>query len=132
MCQSNAGREIVPDVPIFWLDFDPKWKQIVSMRIVKEKFLKDAIARHPKAAIQLRAWRKTVLGASWRNLIEVRTTFPSADAVRVKSGHPVYVFNICGNDFRLLTALHFNMQRIFTLCFLTHAKYSKNKWKLEL
>jgi mRNA interferase HigB len=102
------------------------------VRIIKEKFLKDAAARHPKAASQLIAWRKVVLAATWRNLVEVRGTFPSADPVRVESDHNVYVFNICGNDFRLVAAIHFNTQCIFTLRFLTHAEYSKNKWKLDL
>ena len=102
------------------------------MRIIKEKFLKDAATRHPKAAPQLRAWRKAVLAAGRRNLVEVRGTFPSADSVRVESGRNVYVFNICRNDFRLIAAIHFNRQRIFTLRFLTHAEYSKNKWKTGL
>ncbi len=64
--------------------------------------------------------------------MDVRAIFPSADVVRVGSSHNVYVFNICGNDFRLITAIHFNTQCVFTLRFLTHAEYSKGKWKLEL
>ena len=102
------------------------------MRIIKEIFLKAAIIRRPKAAASLSAWRKLVLAARWNSLVDVRRTFPNADAVRVGSGHNVYVFNISKNDFRLIAAIHFNAQRLFTLRFLTHAEYSKNKWKLEL
>jgi hypothetical protein len=34
--------------------------------------------------------------------------------------------------FRLITAVHDNTQRVFTLRFLTHAEYSQDKWKKEL
>lgn len=42
------------------------------------------------------------------------------------------VFNICGNDFRLITAIHYDRRAVFVLRFLTHAEYSKNTWKQEL
>jgi mRNA-degrading endonuclease HigB of HigAB toxin-antitoxin module len=34
--------------------------------------------------------------------------------VKVKSGHTVYVFNIRRNEFRLVVAVHFNHQRVYT------------------
>jgi mRNA interferase HigB len=51
--------------------------------------------------------------------------------VTVKSNRTVTVFNIT-NDLRLITAIHYNRQEIFTMRFLTHAEYSKNKWKSSL
>ena len=62
----------------------------------------------------------------------MRRAYPSADAVRVESGRQVFIFNVCGNDFRLLDAIHFNRQILFTLRFMTHAEYSKGKWKETL
>jgi mRNA interferase HigB len=41
----------------------------------------------------------------------------------------VTVFNFCGNDYRLVVAIHFDRQIVFMLRFLTHAQYSKDKWK---
>lgn len=102
------------------------------MRIIKEPFLVLAAREHPKAAGYLDAWRKTVRAAVWRSLAEVRQTYPSADAVRVKSGRQVLVFNVCGNSYRLIVAVHFNRQILYTLRFLTHADYSKDAWKTEL
>ena len=52
--------------------------------------------------------------------------------VRVESGKPVLVFNIAGNSFRLIAAVHFNTGRVFLLDFLSHAEYSKNVWKKRL
>ena len=58
--------------------------------------------------------------------------FPSADWVTVRSGRKVVVFNVAGNEFRLVCALHFNTGMVFALRFLTHAEYSQESWKDEL
>ena len=68
----------------------------------------------------------------WRNLVEVRRTYPGTDAVKVRSGRTVLVFNIRRNDYRLIVAAHFNRQIIYTLRFMTHAEYSKDRWKETL
>jgi len=39
------------------------------------------------------------------------------------------VFNIAGNRYRLLTAIHYNMRKVFVLRFLTHAEYTRETWK---
>ena len=102
------------------------------MRIIAERWLKDAAEDSPKAASYLAHWQAVVKAAHWNSLADVRRHYPSADAVRVASGGTVVVFNVCGNDFRLITAVHYNSQRVFTLRFLTHAEYSKAKWIAEL
>ena len=99
------------------------------MRIIKEAFLVRAGQKHPKAASYLETWRKTVKAAEWRSLVDVRRSYPATDAVKVESGRQVLIFNVCGNDFRLIAAAHFNRQIVYTLCFLTHAEYSKDRWK---
>ncbi len=88
--------------------------------------------KHPKAAGHLETWRKIVRAAAWRNLMEVRRTYPDTDSVKVQSGRQVLVFNVRRNDYRLIVAAHFNCQIIYTLRFLTHAEYSKNRWKETL
>lgn len=39
---------------------------------------------------------------------------------------------IAGNKFRLITAVHYDTSEVSVLRFLTHAEYSRNKWKQEL
>ena len=65
-------------------------------------------------------------------MTEVRKTYPSADMVKVQSGKNVTVFNVCGNEFRLIVAIHYDREIVFTLRFFPHAEYSKDKWKDEL
>jgi mRNA interferase HigB len=102
------------------------------MRIIKEKFLKEAVPPASKPGKRLESWRSVVKASDWRNIGDVRKTYPSADPVRIESGRVVTVFNACGNDYRLNTAIHYDKQRIYTLRLLTHAGYDKNRWKKEL
>jgi mRNA interferase HigB len=102
------------------------------VRIIKEPFLVAAGRKHPPAARHLDVWRKTVKAATWRNLVDVRRSYPDTDSVKVRSGRTVLIFNIRRNDYRLIAAAHFNRQIIYTLRFMTHAEYSKDRWKETL
>ncbi len=106
--------------------------QIVSVRIIAEAFLVETGRKYPQAARHLDARRKVVRMAAWRNLVEVRRTYPDADMVRVGTGRQTLVFNIRRNDYRLIVAVHFNRQIVYTLRFMTHAEYSKDRWKETL
>lgn len=99
------------------------------MRIIHGGTVKAWAARHPDAAEALAAWLKNASHATWRNLANVRQVYPHADPVVVASGRTIVVFNIRGNRYRLVTAVHYNRQIIYTLRFMTHAEYSKNRWK---
>jgi mRNA interferase HigB len=52
--------------------------------------------------------------------------------VTVSSGRSVTVFNIRGNDYRLVAAIHYNTQRVYALRVLTHAEYDRDRWKDQL
>ena len=102
------------------------------MRIIKEPFLVNAGRKHPPAASHLEVWRKTVKAAVWRNFVDVRRSYPDTDFVKVRSGRQVLIFNIRRNDYRLIAAVHFNREIVYTLRFMTHAEYSKGRWKDRL
>jgi mRNA interferase HigB len=102
------------------------------VRIIKEAFLVANGREHPPAARHLDVWRKTVKAMAWRNLVDVRESYPDTDAVKVRSGRTVLVFNIRRNDYRLIAAVHFNRQIVYTLRLMTHAEYDKDRWKAEL
>jgi mRNA interferase HigB len=102
------------------------------MRIITKKRLSEFAARYPRARSALAAWHDQTLKADWHNLMDVRRTYPHADAVQVKSGRMATVFNIKRNDFRLITAIHYETQMVFVMRFLTHAEYNKNLWKDSL
>jgi len=99
------------------------------MRIIKRSTLVAYWRRNPQARSSLLYWHKLAKAARWACLQDVRGTFPHANPVTVKSGRSVVVFNIGGNKYRLITAIHYNRRLVFTLTVLTHAEYSKDKWR---
>ena len=62
--------------------------------------------------------------ARWRNLMEVRKTFSSADAIG-----KWMVFNIKGNQYRLVTEINYASSRIYVRHVLTHSEYDRGGWK---
>ena len=102
------------------------------VRLIKRTTLRVFGERYSKAATPLETWSRLTLAARWHGLVDTRKTYPHADQVKVKSGRVVTVFNICGNDFRLITAIHYDRGKVFILDFLTHVEYSRSSWKDRL
>jgi mRNA interferase HigB len=99
------------------------------LRVTAERRVREYAEAFPDASRSLLAFLTIVRNARWRSHQELRKTYPHADAVTVASGRVVTIFNIGGNKYRLVTAVHYNTQRLFVLRFLTHAEYTRNRWK---
>jgi mRNA interferase HigB len=102
------------------------------MRVIKPARVHAFAGDHPDAGPALTAWLDLTRLAAWKSLQDVRRTYAHADGVRTASGRTVTVFNIAGNKYRLIVAIHYNRQTVFVLRFLTHAEYAKDRWKREL
>jgi mRNA interferase HigB len=102
------------------------------MRIITRKHLREFAKRYSDAAESLQKWDRFVREAEWESLQDVRRVYPHADAVKVASGNTVTVFNIGGNKYRLIVAIHYNRQCVYVVRLLTHADYSKGFWKDDL
>jgi mRNA interferase HigB len=95
-----------------------------AMHVITRKKLRDFCIKYPDAEEPLEAWYRLTKKAKWKNLAETRKDFPHADLVGECT-----VFNIGGNKYRLITAIHYNRQRVFIIHVLTHKEYDKGKWK---
>lgn len=60
---------------------------------------------HPDVVTALNDWYATVKKADWRNLADVKQTFNSVDYVADNR----YVFNIKGNQYRLIVLIFFSV-----------------------
>ena len=98
-------------------------------RIIALKRLREFWQEHGEAETPLREWYKVASKAGWRNLQEVRRTYPGADAVKVDSGATLTVFNIGGGKYRLITSIWYGGGQVYIKTVLTHAEYSKDRWK---
>jgi mRNA interferase HigB len=103
------------------------------LHIISRKKLLEAGTRHgSKVAIPLDSWYRIAKRARWEGLEDVRRTYPHADAVAVGKGDQkrVYtVFNVGGNNFRLITEIFYDDETVLIRHVLTHAEYDKEDWK---
>lgn len=77
--------------------------------------------REPRAMDSLLYWYKSTKDADWSNFQDVKNTFNSVDAV----GNDRYVFNIKGNNYRLVAIIHFNIRTVYIVFVGTHSEYDK-------
>ncbi len=96
------------------------------MLIVTEARLNEYAKKHAAAASSLLMWGALIKAASWRRIADAKRTFPHADQVR-----RCVVFNVKGNDFRLITRIEYGLQTVTLKYFLTHADYDRAKWKKD-
>ena len=102
------------------------------MRIISRKRLREFWTNNAPAKIRLTAWYKTVKDSKWKSFPELRKTFPSADRVKVESGDTMTVFNIGGNNYRLVAFVSYKAATVFTKIVMTHAEYDAGRWKDSL
>lgn len=69
----------------------------------------------------LDAWFYEVSKADWKNSADVRKSYANASIV----GSERVVFNIKGNDYRLITALDYARRIVFIKWLGTHSAYDK-------
>ncbi|MGF1979874.1 MAG: type II toxin-antitoxin system HigB family toxin [Nostoc sp. CmiSLP01] len=80
--------------------------------------------KHSTARDSLLLWYDRISKSSVENFAQLRQLFPSADVV-----NNFTVFNIGGNNYRLITYIDYQAQMIFIRAVLTHADYDKEDWK---
>jgi len=102
------------------------------MRIIKWRVLRDFFGKHPAAESGLCRWFEVTRKARWQNPADVRDTFNRTDMVTVDSGRTAAVFDVSGGNYRVIAAIHYDKQRVYTLFVLTHEEYETNRWRKEL
>src|SRR5208283_5096665 len=95
-----------------------------GMHVISRKKLKQAAERHVELEGPLDAWFRIAKKAVWKNLADVRRTLSSADAVAKWT-----VFNIKGNQYRLIAEINYKFGRLYVRHVLTHAEYDRGDWK---
>jgi len=93
------------------------------MRIIKERTLTNycKLGRYKPAAESLKAWAFEVRYSNWYNANELKSKYRNASVLSSKR----VVFNIKGNDYRLIVDIEYKLMIVFIVWFGTHAEYDK-------
>ena len=94
------------------------------MHVVATPALVDFWTIHPDAERPLQAWYRTMESGVFADFNDLRATFASADYVE-----GLAIFNIGGNKYRLIAAIHSNRHKVFIRAVLSHAEYDRGDWK---
>ena len=91
------------------------------MRIISRRALREFWSRHPDAEQPLRAWYANAKNADWKTPSDVKTIYRNASFVENNR----VIFNIKGNAYRLVAAIHYQHGIIYIRFVGTHQAYNK-------
>jgi mRNA interferase HigB len=95
---------------------------VIGTAVVENYFANHAGHRGIKAArSQYDAWLDIVVRAEWRNPEDVKASYPKASILKASR----VVFNIKGNDYRLVAALQYRAGAVAIRFFGTHSEYDR-------
>ena len=89
------------------------------MRIIAKRTLRDFWERRPDAEEPLLAWYREVEKEDWDQPSQIKEKYRSASFVK---GNRV-VFNIKGNDYRLVVRINYPYRMVYVRFVGTHADY---------
>jgi mRNA interferase HigB len=97
-----------------------------DMNIVSHRKLVEFYRKHPQSKTALEQWYHQTKNANQKCFTDITKDFNSTDGI----GNQRYVFNIKGNDFRLVVVIQFTHGYVYIRFVGTHAEYDKINAKL--
>lgn len=94
------------------------------MHVITRRRLREFAIVHRDAAESLRSWYAIMSKSEFDSFADIKRTFGSADKVGRFT-----VFDIGGNKYRLIVAIHYNRKKVYIRHVLTHTAYDRGRWK---
>ncbi len=91
------------------------------MRVIAKKNLRAFWLKHNTCETELKAWYHEANGAIWKSPTDIKKEFPSASILKENR----VVFNIKGNDYRLIVKINYDYGIIWIRFIGTHQQYDK-------
>ena len=91
------------------------------MRIISRTKIIEYYTEYADSRVALEEWFTKTKKAQWKCFDDIKRTFNSVDAV----GNQHYVFNIRGNNYRLIVVIKFTIGTVLIRFVGTHAEYDK-------
>lgn len=91
------------------------------MVIISKTKIVEFGSKHSDSINALNKWYDKTKNANWNSLADLKRTFNSVDYV----GNDRYVFNIKGNDYRLVAMIFFDVRTVYVRFLGSHSEYDK-------
>ena len=91
------------------------------MRVIAKKTLVAFYTKYADAETALEEWYTKTEEAQWNNFAELKKTFNAADLV----GNKRVVFDIKGNNYRIICIVLFRIQMVYIRFIGTHKDYDR-------
>jgi len=89
------------------------------MRVIAVSTLRAFWLRHPDAEQPLKAWYEEAANAHWTQPADIKAHYRTASVLKNRR----VVFNIKGNDYRLIVAVAYQLQIVYVKFVGTHREY---------
>ena len=109
------GRTMKP------LSHIPIWDYNDRMRIIAVSYLRSFWEKKPDAEQPLKSWIDEVRRANWGQPADIKERYRSASILRNRR----VIFNIKGNDYRLVVSVAYNYQAVYVKFIGTHEEYDR-------
>ncbi|MDT0651878.1 type II toxin-antitoxin system HigB family toxin [Autumnicola edwardsiae] len=91
------------------------------MKIFSRGTIRDFWEKHGDCELQLKTWYRETEKSNWSSINEIKNEYPSASILKDNR----IVFNIKGNNYRLIVKFNFEYQLAWIRFIGTHAEYDK-------
>jgi mRNA interferase HigB len=91
------------------------------MRVIALRTLRDYWERHPDSRSSIQAWYADAKRADWRSPAEIKATYRNASIL----GDNRVVFNLKGNDYRLVVRIAYRFGVVYIRFIGTHGEYDQ-------
>jgi len=91
------------------------------MVIIARPAIREFIGRYPLSANSLNEWYNKTKSSDWSKISDVKQSWNSCDSI----GNDRYVFDIGGNNYRIIAMIHFRRRTLYIRAVLTHEQYTE-------
>jgi len=91
------------------------------IRIISKRTLREFWEKHKDSEQYLKTWNDTAKNADWKSPNDIKIIYPNASIIADNR----VVFNIKGNNYRLIVKINYDYQMIWIRFIGTHAAYDK-------
>ncbi len=95
----------------------------LDMRVIAIKKLKDFWRKYPDSELPLRSWYFEAKNNNWKSPNDIKNFYSTASILKNNR----VVFNIKGNDYRLVVSINYHYKIVYIRFIGTHKEYNKIK-----